>query len=180
MTSKSCTWKESEIEGKRTVLFLLFEIQVGETQPFINEILDNLNSIICDLSPPQVHVFYEAVGCIISAEHDERKQDDLIERLMNLPNTVWDEIITHATQVQSTVDPCSSWPQAGEGGGADGHSPSTWFTSVFLRASFLILQSVEILKEPDVVKNLANILKTNNAACRSIGNQFLVQVIEAA
>ncbi|KAH7694836.1 hypothetical protein AAVH_38112, partial [Aphelenchoides avenae] len=45
-------------------------VQAGETQPFINEILANLTSIICDLSQPQVHVFYEAVGHIICCQTD--------------------------------------------------------------------------------------------------------------
>lgn len=35
---------------------------------------------------------------------------------------------------------------------------------------------MEILKEAEVVKNVANILKTNVAACRSIQNPFLVQL----
>lgn len=37
-------------------------------------------------------------------------------------------------------------------------------------------QNVDILKDAEVVKNLANILKTNVAACKSIGSPFLSQV----
>ncbi|KAI6238235.1 Exportin-1 [Aphelenchoides fujianensis] len=72
--------------------------QIGETQPFVEEILQNLSTIICDLSEPQMHVFYEAMGHIISSEHDEMAQSKLIEQLMIVPNRVWSEIIEHATQ----------------------------------------------------------------------------------
>ncbi len=77
----------------------ILQTQLGEPGPFVGEILDQLNGIICDLSPPQVHVFYEAVGDLISAEHETGKQERLIERLMQLPNAVWDEIMNHASQV---------------------------------------------------------------------------------
>ena len=36
--------------------------QSGETEPFIDEILRNLQRITGDLSPLQIHTFYEAVG----------------------------------------------------------------------------------------------------------------------
>ena len=64
------------------------QIQVGETVPFIEEILNNINTIICDLEPHQVHTFYEAVGHMISAQTDLPTQDQLIEKYMHLPNIV--------------------------------------------------------------------------------------------
>lgn len=81
-----------------------------------------------------MHVFYEAIGFLISAQQDAGVQELLIERLMTLPNNVWDEMIQAASK------------------------------------------NVDILKEGEVVKNLANILKTNVAACRSIGHAFIVQL----
>lgn len=36
--------------------------------PFIEEILNNISSIVCDLQPQQVHTFYEAVGFMISSQ----------------------------------------------------------------------------------------------------------------
>lgn len=36
--------------------------------PFIEEILNNIGTIICDLQPLQVHTFYEAVGYMIQAQ----------------------------------------------------------------------------------------------------------------
>ena len=109
-------------------------VQVGEINPFIDDILSGLSSIICDLSPPQVHVFYEAVGCLISAQNDPSICESLIEKLMRLPNFSWEEIIEHATQ------------------------------------------DMNVMKDPEVVKNIVNILKTNVAACRTIGGPFIYQL----
>eukprot|EP00795_Rhopilema_esculentum_P002799 gene2799-1022_t len=75
------------------------QVQVGEVMPFIEEILNNISTIICDLQPQQVHVFYEAVGCMISAQTDSVVTDRLIEKCMQLPNQVWDGIIASATKV---------------------------------------------------------------------------------
>lgn len=36
----------------------------------------------------QVHIFYEAVGCMISAQVDQVAKDALIEKYMALPNQV--------------------------------------------------------------------------------------------
>lgn len=109
-------------------------VQIGESQPFIDEILNNLSPNVCDLTPAQVQVFYEAVGHMICAQTDTVVQENLIERLMSLPNTVWDECVTHAAT------------------------------------------NVEVLKDPDVVRNLVQILRTNVAACKSIGGPFIAQL----
>jgi len=74
------------------------QIQVGEVMPFIDELLSNINSIICDLQPQQVHTFYEAVGHMISASNDSQQQEQLIEKYMSLPNQVWDDIINQAAK----------------------------------------------------------------------------------
>ncbi|VDM71482.1 unnamed protein product, partial [Strongylus vulgaris] len=110
-------------------------MQVGEQTPFIDEMLKNLSGIICDLAPSQVHVFYEAVGHIISSASDEPDQQaDLIEKLMALPNSVWDEIIANAGE------------------------------------------NMAVLEEPEVTRNLLNILKTNVACCKAAGNPFITQL----
>jgi exportin-1 len=110
------------------------QIQVGENLPFIEEILNNINTIICDLEPHQVHTFYEAVGHMISAQTDSGAQEQLIDKFMQLPNIVWDSIIQ-----QATLD-------------------------------------YNALKDPEIVKQLGNILKTNVRACRSLGNPYIIQV----
>lgn len=78
---------------------IFFKIQVGENVAFIYEILQNLNNIICDLSQPQMHVFYEAIGHIIHVKEDRKTQDILIETLMSLPNNIWKDTIEEASKV---------------------------------------------------------------------------------
>jgi len=74
------------------------QIQVGEVMPFIDELLNSINTIICDLQPQQVQTFYEAVGHMISASTDQQQQEQLIEKYMQLPNQVWDDIINQASK----------------------------------------------------------------------------------
>lgn len=62
--------------------------QVGESCPFIEDILTSISTIICDLQQQQVHTFYEAVGYMISAQGDPGIQESLIEKYMLLPNQV--------------------------------------------------------------------------------------------
>lgn len=110
------------------------QVQVGEVMPFIDEILNTINTIICDLQPQQVHTFYEAVGLMIGAQTDNAVQERLIEKYMMLPNQVWDNIISQATR------------------------------------------NVDVLKDPEVVKQLGNILKTNVRACKSLGHPYMLQL----
>lgn len=110
------------------------QVQVGEVMPFIEEILNSVNTIICDLQPQQIHTFYEAVGLMISAQMDQAVQSQLIDKYMNLPNRVWDDIIKRATQ------------------------------------------DFTVLENPEVVKQLANILKTNVRACKALGQPYVVQL----
>ena len=74
------------------------QVQVGEIMPFIEEILNNISSIVCDLQPQQVHTFYEAVGFMISSQTDQVVTERLIEKCMLLPNQIWDGIIQSATK----------------------------------------------------------------------------------
>ncbi|GMR62159.1 hypothetical protein PMAYCL1PPCAC_32354 [Pristionchus mayeri] len=108
--------------------------QQDENHPFIDEMLANLSTTVCDLSPPQVHVFYEAVGTIISAQTEGNVQLLLLEKLMEAPNVVWNEIIGKAET------------------------------------------SIEALQDPEVLRQLLNILKTNVAVCKAIGMQFAYQL----
>lgn len=114
------------------------QVQAGEVMPFIEEILNNIGTIICDLQPQQVHTFYEAIGYMISAQTDNAVQEHLIEKYMTLPNQVWDSMIQHATK------------------------------------------NVDILKDPATVKQLGSILKTNVRACKAVGHNFVLQVLQLA
>jgi len=51
----------------------LAQVQSLEVMPFIEEVLNNIDTIICDLQPQQVHTFYEAVGYMIQAQVVSRK-----------------------------------------------------------------------------------------------------------
>ncbi|KAF2161553.1 hypothetical protein M409DRAFT_69661 [Zasmidium cellare ATCC 36951] len=108
--------------------------QPGETEPFIDEIVKSMRKITCDLSPQQVHTFYEACGYMINAQGHKNTQERLISELMSLPNTAWDQIIQSAHQ-----DP-------------------------------------SILQNSETIKIIGNIMKTNVAACSSIGSYFYPQI----
>eukprot|EP01018_Ginkgo_biloba_P022927 Gb_02784 [translate_table: standard] len=71
---------------------------VGETEPFVSELLNGLATTIVDLEPHQIHAFYESVGHMIQAESDPPKRDEYLQRLMVLPNQKWAEIIGQARQ----------------------------------------------------------------------------------
>lgn len=71
-------------------------VQPQETDPFINEIIRNIQQITEDLHPQQVHTFYEACGIIVSAQTNKDLRDKLLGELMALPNTAWKQIIEQA------------------------------------------------------------------------------------
>ena len=73
-------------------------LQVGEKEPFVSELLSGLVTIVGDLEPHQIHTFYESVGSMIQAETDPQKRSEYIQRLMDLPNQKWTEIIGQARQ----------------------------------------------------------------------------------
>ncbi|EAT87494.2 hypothetical protein SNOG_05103 [Parastagonospora nodorum SN15] len=94
-------------------------LQPGETEPFIDEIVRNLRKITADLSPQQVHTFYEACGYMISAQGQKGMQERLIADLMALPNSADSEVIKIVGNIMKTnVAACGSigsyfYPQIG-------------------------------------------------------------------
>ncbi|CAL1704171.1 unnamed protein product [Somion occarium] len=81
--------------------------QSGEQEPFVDEILRSLDRITIDLSPQQIHTFYEAVGYMVSAQPNKPQQEKLIIKLMDLPNRAWDSLMAQASQnldVLSSMD----------------------------------------------------------------------------
>lgn len=109
-------------------------LQAGESEPFIDEIVRTLRKITVDLSPQQVHTFYEACGHMISAQGQKSVQERLIAELMSYPNQAWEAIIQQAN-----------------------NDPS-------------------ILQDGETIKVVGNIMKTNVAACTSIGSYFYPQI----
>ncbi|KAK6453890.1 chromosome region maintenance protein 1 [Scheffersomyces xylosifermentans] len=73
-------------------------VQQQEREPFINEIIRNIQTITEDLQPQQVHTFYEACGIIVSAQTQKDARDKLLGELMALPNMAWSAIIEQAGQ----------------------------------------------------------------------------------
>ncbi|GEQ68186.1 hypothetical protein JCM33374_g1853 [Metschnikowia sp. JCM 33374] len=72
--------------------------QPTETEPFILEIIRNIQSITEDLSPQQVHTFYEACGIIVSAQTQKELRDKLLGELMAFPNVAWRAIVQSAAE----------------------------------------------------------------------------------
>jgi exportin-1 len=108
--------------------------QPGEVMPFIEEILASIATITSDLSPQQIHTFYEAVGHMISSQPNKQIQERLIVKLMELPNSSWDSLMQQAAH------------------------------------------NVDVLGNAENIKLLGNIMKTNVAACTSVGAPFIVQI----
>lgn len=71
-------------------------VQAQEKEPFINEIIRNIQQITEDLQPQQVHTFYEACGIIVSAQTSKDARDKLLGELMALPNMAWSTIVQQA------------------------------------------------------------------------------------
>ncbi|KAJ9179757.1 hypothetical protein P3X46_008089 [Hevea brasiliensis] len=109
-------------------------VQVGESEPFVSELLSGLPTTVADLEPHQIHTFYESVGHMIQAEPDPQKRDEYLQRLMDLPNQKWAEIIGQARQ------------------------------------------SVDFLKDQEVIRAVLNILQTNTSVASSLGTYFLSQI----
>ena len=125
------TFLKISIKCKRKFVIM----QVGEHEPFVDELLRSIGDTIRDLEPHQIHTFYEAVGHMISSEVNPAKREEYVQRLMEPPNSTWNQIMTQAKA-----------------------------------------QGSECLKPQEVIKNIANILKTNTSACTSLGQPFQNQM----
>ncbi|CCH59567.1 hypothetical protein TBLA_0B07490 [Henningerozyma blattae CBS 6284] len=108
--------------------------QQRESEPFIQDIIRNIQETTADLQPQQVHTFYRACGLIVSEERQQAERDRLLSDLMQLPNMAWDAIVQ-----QSNENPA-------------------------------------LLLDPETVKIIANVIKTNVAVCTSMGPDFYSQL----
>uniref|UniRef100_A0A0N4ZS17 Exportin-1 n=1 Tax=Parastrongyloides trichosuri TaxID=131310 RepID=A0A0N4ZS17_PARTI len=77
-------------------------VQNGESGPFIEEIINNLEKIIEDLSKPQVHVFYEALGIIVGSVSDPETQRIWLMDMFKVPNRMWQDIIASVEKSPET------------------------------------------------------------------------------
>ncbi|KAM9951178.1 hypothetical protein ACTFIW_010386 [Dictyostelium discoideum] len=72
-------------------------LQVEESQPFINELLNQLSTTIAHLEQSQIHTFYEAVGYMIASSSDAAFREKLVNKFMELPNQSWLQIMGAAS-----------------------------------------------------------------------------------
>ncbi|KAK4206128.1 CRM1 C terminal-domain-containing protein [Rhypophila decipiens] len=78
-------------------------VQPSETEPFIDEIIRTLANITADLTPQQVHTFYEACGYMVAAQGNRSVQERMLNDLMSMPNMAWTEIIRQANSDPSIL-----------------------------------------------------------------------------
>ncbi|GFY83939.1 exportin 1A [Actinidia rufa] len=147
----------------KTVVNKLFEfmhethpgVQVGESEPFVSELLTSLPTTIADLEPHQIHSFYESVGNMIQAESDPQKRDEYLQRLMELPN----QASLHRNVVLRILCICM-------------------ILHVHKWAEIIgqARQSVDFLKDQNVIRTVLNILQINTSVASSLGTYFLAQI----
>jgi len=133
-----------------------------ESAPFIDELLSDLAQIITDLEPQHIHIFYEAVGHVISVA-DKQRKEPLIKKFMSLPNArVSPQAPIFSHLFFETNSDC--W-MTGK------RQNQQWSEIVTLAA-----QNVENLKNPVILKDLVNLLKTNSRAASSLRSAFMFQM----
>mmetsp|Transcript_8127 Transcript_8127/g.30464 ORF Transcript_8127/g.30464 Transcript_8127/m.30464 type:complete len:1079 (-) Transcript_8127:1645-4881(-) len=86
------TFLKIAIKCKRKFVIM----QVGEHEPFVDELLRSIGETIRDLEPHQIHTFYEAVGHMIASEVNPAKREEYVQRLMDPPNQTWNAIMATA------------------------------------------------------------------------------------
>jgi exportin-1 len=104
-----------------------------------------------------VHVFFEAVGYMISAQPNRPAQERLIANLMSMPNAAVCSAQSLVLCLHARI--------------AHFEFECQW-DGVMQQAA----ASVDVLSNNENIKLLANVLKTNVAACGSIGTFFLPQI----
>ena len=73
-------------------------LQIGEAEPFLCDLLRNIQNHTADLESLQVNTFYEAVGLMVSAEPDTARAGEYLQQLMSVPNMKWQEYMAMARQ----------------------------------------------------------------------------------
>jgi len=71
-------------------------VQVGETQPFINAIVEDVQQHIRLLEAQQICVFYQSLGVIIASCTDSAAQVQYLSAAMRGANQAWSEIMQRA------------------------------------------------------------------------------------
>jgi exportin-1 len=71
-------------------------LQVGESQPFVNLMVDEVQQHVRLLEPQQICVFYKALGVIIASCTDAAQQVQYLSTAMLGPNKAWVDIMQRA------------------------------------------------------------------------------------
>lgn len=76
-------------------------LQEGESRSFVEELSNNVRTIISHLEPHQVQAFYEAAGCMVSAFPNEAGKEALCDTLLTLPREALD---AHVASAAASLD----------------------------------------------------------------------------
>ncbi len=75
-------WLGYQLKRKLADSYVGAVLQKGEVEPFVCELLTSLTGIIQDLETHQIHMFFEAVGLMISADTDAKKREMYLVRTL--------------------------------------------------------------------------------------------------
>ncbi|XP_048604890.1 protein EXPORTIN 1A isoform X1 [Brassica napus] len=135
-------------------------VQVGEHEPFVSELLSGLATTVQDLEPHQIHSFYESVSfpdvCPVW------------QQSYFFFGISWVLCLQVGNMIQAESDP----QKRDEYLQRLMALPNQKWAEIIGQAR----QSVEFLKDPDVIRTVLNILQTNTSAATSLGTYFLSQI----
>ena len=153
--------------------------QAGESEPFIDEILRNLHRITGDLQPQQVKTCQKAnrpldtcliIVCVITGTHllRGRRTYDLGSASQVGPRKAYRTPDEQPERFGKSFSIRYMWLKQG---GSSSFSSLQWLNMMMRQSN-----GVDVLSDPENVKQIGNVLKTNVAACVAIGPYFLPQL----
>ncbi|KAH0622885.1 hypothetical protein JD844_025713 [Phrynosoma platyrhinos] len=131
------------------------QVQVGEVMPFIDEILNNINTIICDLQPQQA-----------ASDAPAEQAKKASERARSPEPHIKASKRRHSLEKEASkaADQAAKKPRT---------RPEKAKQRLEMETE---LPNVDILKDSETVKQLGSILKTNVRACKAVGHPFVIQL----
>uniref|UniRef100_H2YXR4 Exportin-1 n=1 Tax=Ciona savignyi TaxID=51511 RepID=H2YXR4_CIOSA len=137
------------------------QMQAGEVMPFIEEILSNISTIICDLQPQQLGTLvYES--SFIQKCNPANACENLCTHFLHLFFYFY-LFNSFLSQVHTFYEAVGFMISA--------QTDSVW-DNIIQKAT----KDVDILKDPATVKQLGSILKTNVRAGKAVGHSFVQQL----
>ncbi|CAL9731491.1 exportin-1 [Monosporozyma unispora] len=136
-----------------------------DKKPFIRKILENMDTILSDLTSSQLNVFYQACALIITQERDFPTLRDLTVTLMKRENNTWQRIISQF-RINSTFfqnnDNCQQLIQVLRANHAVSNAMSYDY---FEQMQFIYLDMLDIYKNVSIVIN-NEVLKRGEIAAK--------------